>query len=142
MAGPRIRIQGKTYKVPALSDLSMDDILVLDLELQERYGSSWVKVQRFSQEMQALKESGLPDEETELIAQEHPMATLMEGVTVWMVLRVAGKTEITMQEALKIPSDAVEEVWMDAPKDRLPKKRQPRKASAPATDPGPSVSLA
>lgn len=131
MAAPRIRIQGKTYKVPSLEDLSMDDILVLDAELQDRYHSSWVKVQEF-----ALESGDLTAEE----AEKHPMSTLMGGVTVWMVLRVSGKQEITMREALSIPSNAVEEVLVDGPKDRQPKKRPSRKASAPAAEPqGPTA---
>jgi hypothetical protein len=137
MASPRIKIQGKTYKVPALDDLSMDDILVLDAELQDRYHSSWVKVQEF-----ALESGDLTKEQ----AAEHPMSTLMGGVTVWMVLRVAGKSEITMQEALRIPSNAVEEIMMDGPKDRQPPKkaakRAPRKASAPVAVVPPSATEA
>ena len=126
MTGARIRIQGKTYKVPTLDDLSLDDIMVLDAELQERYRSSWMKVQKFAAETENM---------TEAQAEEHPMATLMSGVTVWMVLRVAGKQSITMQEALSIPSTAVEEVIVDGPKDHMPKakKKGTRKASAPAT---------
>jgi hypothetical protein len=128
MASPRIKIQGKTYKVPSMEDLSIDDILVLDAELQDRYRSSWVAVQRFVKDMDAL-----PEDEQEAAAEDHPMGTLMGGVTVWMVLRVAGKASITMQEALSIPMDSVEDVVMEAPKDHQPKKkRPPRKSSAPA----------
>jgi hypothetical protein len=139
MTSARLKIQGKTYKVPALEDLTLDDIITLDAELQERYGSSWVKVQRFSQEMQALAESGRTEAEVEAASEEHPMATLMGGVTVWMVLRVAGKREITMKEALAIPSTSVEEVVLEGPKDHMPakkkasKKSSTRKGSAPAT---------
>lgn len=140
MAAPRLRIQGKTYKIPALDDLTMDDIIVLDAELQERYNSSWVKVQRFSSEMQQLKDSGKSDAEVERLSEEHPMATLMGGVTVWMVLRVAGKAEITMREALAIPSTAVEEVIVDGPKDHQKKKSSAssRRRSAPAAAPEPT----
>lgn len=123
MAAPRIKIQGRTYKVPSLDDLSYDDILMLDGELQDRYRSSWAKVQEFVRDTESLS----PEQ-----AESHPMATLMGGVTIWMVLRVAGKTEITMREALQIPSTAVEEITMDGPKDHQPKKRKPPKASAPA----------
>lgn len=123
MAAPRIKIQGRTYKVPSLDDLSYDDILMLDGELQDRYRSSWAKVQEFVRDT-----DGMTPEQ----AESHPMATLMGGVTIWMVLRVAGKVEITMQEALQIPSTAVEEIVADGPKDHQPKKRKPQKGSAPA----------
>ncbi len=124
----RMKIQGKTYKVPSMDDLTLDDIMVLDAELQERYRSSWVKVQQFVAEMDAL-----PESEREAASEKHPLATLMGGVTVWMVLRVAGKVSITMQEALAIPSTAVQELIPDVPKDhQAKKKRSPRKASGPA----------
>lgn len=125
MAAPRIRIQGKTYKVPTIEDLTLDDILVLDAELQERYRSSWAKVQQFVRETAEMTE-----EEAEL----HPGATMMGGVTVWMVLRVSAKREISMQEALSIPSDSIEDVVTDGPKDRQPSKKaaRSRKSSAAA----------
>src|SRR4051812_36465481 len=130
MPAPRIKIQGKTYKVPTLDELTLDDILLLDAELQERYSSSWAKVQQFAMETAEM---------SELEAALHPMATLMAGVTVWMVLRVAGKKSLTMQEALSIPPDSVQEIVMDGPKDHQPKRKsKPRKASAPAPAPGPS----
>lgn len=139
MAAPRIKIQGKTYKVPGLDDLSLDDILMLDAELQERYGSSWVKVQRYSQEMADLQDT-LSAEDFARASEEHPTATLMAGVTVWMVLRCAGQSDITMREALAIPANSVEEVIAPpAPKDRQPKKRKPPKASAPAAPDAPST---
>lgn len=119
-----MKIQGKTYKVPSMEDLTLDDIMVLDAELQERYRSSWVKVQQFVAEMDAL-----PEAEREAASETHPLATLMGGVTVWMVLRVAGKTSITMQEALSIPSTSVQELIADAPKDHQPKKKAARKGS-------------
>lgn len=121
----RMKIQGKTYKVPSMEDLTLDDIMVLDAELQERYRSSWVKVQQFVAEMDAL-----PEDEREAASETHALATLMGGVTVWMVLRVAGKTSITMQEALTIPSTSVEELIPDAPKDHQPKKKSGSRKSS------------
>lgn len=121
----KIRIQGKTYKVPNLDDLSLDDILILDMELQDRYHSSWVKVQEFVEDVGTL---------TEAEAAKHPMSTLMAGVTVWMVLRVAGQ-DVSMKEACSISPSQIEEVD-DGPKDHQPKKgskSRARKGSAVGT---------
>lgn len=127
MASARIKIEGKAYKVPNLDDLSLDDILMLDMELQSRYGSSWVKVQEYVTEVGELDAAA---------AEKHPMSTLMAGVTVWMVLRVAGQ-DLSMREACAIPPSAIEAVD-EGPKDHLPKKKsQTRKASGPAAVPAP-----
>lgn len=120
----RIKIDGKVYKVPAIDDLSFDDILVLDAELQGRYGTSWVDVQQYVMWSQGKSEREI---------ESHPMSTRMAGVTIWMVLRLSGKQDITMREALSIPPSAIEDVETAGPKDHLPKgSKKSRKASVQA----------
>lgn len=128
----RIKIAGKIYKVPAMDDLTLDDILMLDAELQDRYRSSWVKVQEFVM-------WSTDKEEAEVEA--HPASTLMAGVTVWMVLRISGKQpDITMREALAVPPSEIEDVETAAPKDRLSKKgKTSRKASVRVVAPSASA---
>lgn len=135
MATQRIRINGKAYKIPALEDLSLDDILILDADLQDRYRSSWVKVQEYVSWSE--KDPAETDAAHTKRIESHAMSTLMAGVTVWMVLRTNGNPDISMKEALAVSPTAIEEVVPSAPKDRQPKKgkSQSRKSSVPAVAP-------
>lgn len=120
MAGERFRIAGKTYRVDALDEISLKQMLLFDDQAEDMgLRLRWLDVELALQDL----EGATPKE-----FAVHPRRNLVISACVWAARLLSGD-EVTLDEAIGIPFTQIE--WIEAPKDHKPPKKKGGKA-APA----------
>jgi len=121
MAGERFRINGKTYRVDLLDEISLKQMLLFDEQAEDMgLRARWADVEIAVQEL----EGGTPAD-----FARHPRRNLLTSATVWAAQVLAGD-QVTLDEAVGMPFKKIE--WIEAPKDRRPPAKK-KSASAKAS---------
>jgi hypothetical protein len=136
MAAERFRVDGKTYRVDALDEISLKEMLLFDDQAEDMgLRARWADVEQATIELQGATAKDFAS---------HPRNKLIISAAIWVARRLSGE-EISLDAAVGVPFKNFE--WIESPKDHAPsakKTAKPRSRSVrpvPNSDDEPPVHL-